>query len=465
MAKNQHQHNDSTEDANIGHIKHTESNGFENESEKTQERVEEEPQQIEIIETSLPVYEKTEHTEKVCVQKKVVEKSQEPSTRFVTRVGAIPIVHDSVSTVQALANKTFLGRFALTTATSTLDTVSKYTSSQPRYVQSYYETYVQPHLERADQLGCRSLDLIQTKFPVVVKPTADIAQAVAGPSLRAMDGVKDKLDSTLTSTFVSIAQPAQQAAKIANQRLTSVVDTVEFTLNHYLPTDPATSSQTRALEMDDNQAVRAYNVLNQATLRLSQHVSEQVRSTTAQLPRSRDEFARLAETSALVQSTTANIQLLNQTVRHSVTVYSQAAHERLPPAVAAKLIVLQSTTTERIQTLTQQVSLQLTQVVGFVKTQSHETPEWVRARMGSLVDIASQQLDTVRLELKRSDISSFEKAKHVAQGLQDQVLPVLQTIQSQLTRYKDQARQRAQDDLRSPLEYLGLHAPQVAQAN
>ncbi|KAI9008866.1 hypothetical protein CLU79DRAFT_711329 [Phycomyces nitens] len=382
--------------------------------------------------------------------------AQEPSTRFVTRVGAIPIVHDGVSTVHALANKTFLGRFALNKASSTLDTVSKYTSGQPPIVQSYYETYVQPHLERADQLGCRSLDLIQKKFPVVVKPTADIAEAVAGPSLRAMDGVKGKFDSTI----VSIAQPAQQAAKIANQRLSFVVDTVEGTINHYLP-----ATAQPALEIDDNQVVRAYNVLNQATLRLSQHVSDQVRSTTSQLPRSRDELARLAETSVLVQSTAANIQLLNQTVRHSVTVYSQAAHERLPPAVTAKLLVIQNTTSERIQTLTQQVSVQLTQVVGFVKTQSHETPEWVRARMGSLVDIASQQLDIVRLELKRSDISSFEKAKHVAQGLQDQVLPVLQTIQSQLTRYKDQARQRAQDDLRTPLEYLGLHAPQVAQAN
>ncbi|KAF1799979.1 hypothetical protein V8B55DRAFT_1543245 [Mucor lusitanicus] len=391
---------------------------------------------------------------------------EEKTGKFVSRVTSFPIVQESVSTVHAIANKTSLGRFALLTANSTLSTVSKYTNKQPTYVQSYYESYIQPHVEKADALGCRSLDLIQTKFPVVNQPTSEIVRAVTAPSYQIVDGVKVRIDA-------SIKQPANQVAKEANKRIGSVVDNVEAVLDRYLPPVAAAANAREAsAEKKDsneaqeiNQAVRAYYLLNDATARLSSRVTEQVKTSAAQIPRSRDDLARITETSALVQKTTANIQVLQETIVQSVSVYAQAAQKRLPPAVTERLTVLHASTNEKLANLTQQVSTQLSQLVVFVKVQSNETPEWLKNRVASLVEIANKQIDLVRTQFSRSDISSLDKAKNVAQALQNQVLPILQNVQAQLNHYSEIARQKASTDLKAPLEYLGLaHAPKLASA-
>ncbi|KAL9555984.1 hypothetical protein MBANPS3_002098 [Mucor bainieri] len=383
---------------------------------------------------------------------------EEKTGKFVSRVTSFPIVQESVSTVHAIANKTSLGRFALLTANSTLSTVSKYTNKQPTYVQTYYESYIQPHVEKADALGCRSLDLIQTKFPVVNQPTSEIVRAVTAPSYQIV-----RIDT-------SIKQPANQVAKEANKRIGSVVDNVEAVLDRYLPAANAREVSAEKKEesseaQEINQAVRAYYLLNDATARLSHRVTEQVKSSASQIPRSRDDLARITETSALVQKTTANIQVLQETIVQSVSVYAQAAQNRLPPAVTERLSVLHASTNEKLANLTQQVSTQLSQLVVFVKVQSNETPEWLKNRVASLVEIANKQIDLVRTQFSRSDISSLDKAKNVAQALQNQVLPILQNVQAQLNHYSEIARQKASTDLKAPLEYLGLaHAPKLASA-
>ncbi|KAI9276117.1 hypothetical protein BY458DRAFT_473001 [Sporodiniella umbellata] len=370
-------------------------------------------------------------------------------TRFISRVSSIPVVHDSLSTVHAMANKSTLGRFALSTASSTLNTMSKYTTSQPDYVQTYYESYIQPHIEKADAFGCRSLDLIETKFPAVTQPTEEIIKSVTAPSYHMVDGVKVRFDSNLK-------QPASQVAKEANKRFGSVVDNVEAVLNRYLP--PTAEKQEREINEETNQAVRAYAVLNDATFRLSQLIQEQVKTTASQIPRSPSDLARIAETSELIQRTTLNIQSLQE----SLALYTQ---QKLPPAVSERIQTLHDSTQERLQNLTQQVSSQIQQVIGYLKAQSNETPEWLKHRVSSLVDIANKQAEMVRKEYAREDVSSIDKARNVAQGFQSQVVPVFQVIQSQLNHYAELARERASHDLKAPFEYLGLaHAPKVAEA-
>lgn len=417
-----------------------------------QQKVQEQQEQIVLEEEVLS---DTTTVETTTEQQEIIVEDRS-GNKFVSRVTSIPIVQDGVSTVQAIANKTSLGRFALLTANSTYFTVSKYTSSQPKYVQSYYESYIQPHVEKADALGCRSLDLIQNKFPVVNQTASEIVRAVTAPSYQIVDGVKVKIDSSIT-------QPANQVAKEANKRFGNVVDNVEAVIQRYLPAaeEPKTNSDAREI----NQAVRAYYVLNDATFRLSQRVTEQVKTSAAQIPRTRGDIARITETSALVQKTTANIQLLQESLVQSITLYAQQAHQRLPPAVTERLQTLHATTNDRLQGLTQQVSTQLLQVIDFVKVQSGETPEWLKARVSSLVEIANKQIELVRTQYAREDINSLDKAKNVAQALQSQVLPILQLVQSQLNHYSEVARQRASSDLKLPLEYLGLaHVPKLATA-
>lgn len=420
------------------------------ETQKHSEEAKVEEQVVEHIVLEEEVLSDTTTVETTTEQQEIEQ--DKSGNKFVSRVTAIPIVQDGVSTVQAIANKTSLGRFALLTANSTFYTVSQY--SQPKYVQSYYQSYIQPHVEKADALGCRSLDLIQNKFPVVNQSTSEIVRAVTAPSYQIVDGVKVKIDSSIT-------QPANQVAKEANKRFGNVVDNVEAVIQRYLPAEEKNTSDAREI----NQAVRAYYVLNDATLRLSQRVTEQVKTSAAQIPRTRGDIARITETSALVQKTTANIQLLQETVVQSITLYAQQAHQRLPPAVTERIQILHASTNDRLQGLTQQVSTQLLQVIEFVKVQSGESPEWLKTRVSSLVDIANKQIELVRVQYAREDITSLDKAKNVAQALQSQVLPVLQLVQAQLNHYSEVARQRASTDLKAPLEYLGLaHVPKLASA-
>ncbi|KAI8367217.1 hypothetical protein EDC96DRAFT_507318 [Choanephora cucurbitarum] len=371
------------------------------------------------------------------------EEHQEKKTpgTFVSRVTSIPLVQDGVTTVQAIATKTSLGRFALSTANSTLSTVSRY---QPSYVQTYYQSYILPHVEKADEFGCRSLDMIQTRFPVVNQPTSEIVKTVTSPPYHIVDGVKVTLDH-------SLKQPATQVAHEANRRLGNVMDNVEAVLDHYLP-----KQENKREVQEFNQAVRAYYLLNDATLRLSQAVSEQVKTTAAQLPL-RDDLVRITSSQQLLERTTTHIQLIQENLTESVKLYAQAAQKRLPPTVNQKILEIQSITQERLQLMTQQVSTQLTQLTDYLKAQS--SPDWLKARAASLVDIANKQVELVRAQYSREDLSALEKAKHVAQGLQEQVLPILKNLQAQLNHYSEVAVQ----DLKTPFEYLGLtHTPKVA---
>ncbi|CAO3688377.1 unnamed protein product [Rhizopus stolonifer] len=350
-------------------------------------------------------------------------------TGFVSRVSSIPVVQDSLFTVQALANKTSLGRLALSTGSFTLTTMSKYTHSQPKYVQSYYESYIQPHMETVDAFGCRSLDLIETNFPVVTQPTEDIFKAVTVPSYQVVNDVKVKLDTTFT-------QPAHNVAKQANLRLGLVVNNVESVLNNYLPPP---SDVKRAQGKDENQALRVYALLNDLSHRLSLRIQEQVKP----IPRG---LAHLAENSVFIQRVTENIQSLESYGQH------------LPRFVIEHF----EGTQEKLQTLVGLVFTQTQQIVNYLRVQSTEVPDWLKSRVHSLVDIASRQVDLVLKEYERDDISPVNKTKNIARDLQSQVFPLLETISAQLDHYSQLTRQKVSYDLKTSFEYLGLtHAPKA----
>ncbi|KAI9276743.1 hypothetical protein BDA99DRAFT_493999 [Phascolomyces articulosus] len=339
---------------------------------------------------------------------------------FVNRVTSYPIVKDGFSTVKAYAGKSKVATFAIDKANTTLTTVSSY---QPKYVQSYYETYVQPHVQRADDLGCKSLDLIQTRFPVVNQPTADIVSAVKAPPRDIINNVRQR-----------VTTPTQAAARAANDRIGSVVDTFEQTLHYYLPAPTSNNGKPKSLNNNNkqtstnkeaNHAVRVYQLLNEASVSLSHLVIEKT-------PRSRQDLANLS----LVQTATTQLQFVQETLRQSITVYSEAAKNRLlPEAVTLRFHQLHGTLTD-----------QLNHWVGLVKTRT-ELPDWVKSRLQSLADTATAQYQFAKKEYARSDIATYDKAKNVTQNLQAQLLPLLQNVQSQVQVYADSVRQRAQKDL------------------
>ncbi|KAG0169104.1 hypothetical protein DFQ28_002290 [Apophysomyces sp. BC1034] len=375
------------------------------------------------------------------------EKAQrQPTSRFVSRVTSFPIIKDSVSTANALANRTRLGQLALSTANSTWSTLS---SHQPAAVQNYYEAYLRPHVQKVDDLGCQSLDVIQSKFPVIAEPTGDILNKVITPTYQIIDGVKVRVNTTINT----VTAPAYVVTRETNRRLGVVVDNVETVIERYLPSSEkktpsaaATGSQAHDDPESTNQAWRAYAVLTDVSARLSQRVSDQVR---AQWP--------IRDLPGLIQSTTESLQLLHETLRHSVVVYSRAAQERFAPDLPSRAQQLRTLARERLELLTQHVSSQLEQIQILVQAKSPQMPDWLKARLQSFIEITNDQLAFVKQEYARTDIPSYDKAKHVAQRLQDQILPSLQAIQSQIQKYT----KKAQNDFKWPLEYIGLSHAKV----
>ncbi|KAI8365751.1 hypothetical protein BD560DRAFT_401573 [Blakeslea trispora] len=336
------------------------------------------------------------------VDTKTKASSNNISSRFIGRVASIPLIKDSMSTAQNMANKTFIGRYALSTATSSYE----YALNNP-CVQTYYQQYLQPHAEKVDELGCSYLDIIEQKVPVIKKPTSEIIPYQA---------IKVKTDSALGH----VTQPAHVVIQSVNNRLAMAVDHFEGAVNTYLPS----TEDDKEASTESNQVKRAYHVLNKASRRV-------VTRSTAQIPKSREEMVRLAENNTTVRNIYEQLKIIQETIVQSTVVYRQAAEERLPTFVVARV----HATAEYVSQLMKSIQTHIE------KLNLAGTPAWAQERLSTLVEATQQQVDLVRKELVRTDISMADKFKHVANTLQNQVMPVLEDLSSQLLLLKEKVQQ------------------------
>lgn len=375
---------------------------------------------------------------------------------FVDRVASIPLVKDSVSTAQAIANKTSIGRFALSTANSTFNTVAQYaTSNQPKYLQSYYQTYLQPQIEKADAFGCRSLDTLQSKVPIINRPSSEIISTLTQPSYQIIDGVKVRIDNTIQT----VTHPAHVVVQNANKRLSTVVDNFEGVVDRYLPpssnghsNNATANGNAKQINKDkvasnDNQVKRVYDVLNEASYRLTVMVTDQVNRSTSGVPKSRQDISELA----LVKKLQENIKFVQDTLTQSVIVYSDAAKKRLPDSVASRARQANDFFTHVTTSIQQQVA----GLVEYIK--SPEAPEWLKQRLANAVKTVNEQLAYIKTEFARTDINYVAKVKGIAGNLQKQVLPLLENMNSQIKIYADILKEKAQNEMNAPLHYFGIN--------
>lgn len=293
--------------------------------------------------------------------------------------------------MKAYAERSPAATYALSKASATLNSVNSY---RPRYVQSYYETYIQPHVEKADQLGCKSLDLIQDRFPVVTQPTANVVDAV----------YPNRLISSIRST-------STVPVNVVHRRITTVLDSLETTLDKYLPPPPSTADEkTRNGEKaKTTEVARVHGLVNAFSTRVRVKLAEQ----------------------APLQTAVARLQFVQETLRHSITVYSQAIQQRLPEAVTARFHQLHSVLTSELSHLAAKLEL----------------PPNIKKRLRTLGDTAAEQYEFVKVEYARHDISSYDKVKSISNHLQTQLLPLLKNIESQIKQYTELVRDKAKQDL------------------
>ncbi|CEP10742.1 hypothetical protein [Parasitella parasitica] len=345
---------------------------------------------------------------------------------FVDRVASIPLVKDTVETAQGIANKTSIGRFALSTANSTFNKVAQYAANnQPKYLQTYYQTYLQPQIKKADAFGCRSLDTLQSKVPIINQSSSEIIKTLTQPPYQIIDGVKVKIDSTIQT----VTHPAHVVVRHANKTLSTAVDNLEGVVDKYLPPSSSSSNEHDKTTMNgdaakhtDNgnssQVKRVYGVWNEASHRLRTKVSDQVSRSTSGLPKSRQDLSQLA----LVQKLQENIKFIQDAMTESVKVYTEAAQKRLPVSITSRADQANALFLQ----VTRAIEKRIAVLAQFIR--SPQMPALLKQRLTVVIDKINQQLTSIKTEFARTDISSTAKLKGIIMELQRQVVPLLENI-------------------------------------
>ncbi|OAD70722.1 hypothetical protein PHYBLDRAFT_159441 [Phycomyces blakesleeanus NRRL 1555(-)] len=112
-----------------------------------------------------------------------------PTSTFWNRLGSIPVVQDTIHTLETKAGEIQLGRLVVDQAQATITRVQSLT--QP------FEPLYRPLLSTGESLGCMSLDALESRFPIIQKPTADLVQEIKETPSRVYSTIYLQVDDTV----------------------------------------------------------------------------------------------------------------------------------------------------------------------------------------------------------------------------------------------------------------------------
>ncbi|KAI8096738.1 uncharacterized protein BX664DRAFT_324725 [Halteromyces radiatus] len=322
---------------------------------------------------------------------------------FWSRVSAFPVVQDSLGKVQQIANQTSISRYALQQAENTFTKASEMATP-----------YTEQYIKKADALGCRSLDILEQRFPVVTQSTDELVQAVR------------QSPQQLVS---SVSTPV-------NKHMLTAAGNIETLVDKWLP---PTDNNTNEQQQDEQLALaRFYYLANNVKDRLHQRYQQQIEH----IPRSKEEVARLAETNQYLQDTVAHVKKINHQLQEWVTHSRQLAENRvqgLRDNIKGGLESTQAMTNQRIHDLTVELFNRLDVASEFLKDRSTKLPDFVQKNLEPLAGFAGHEYNIIRTEALKEDIAPLQKATNILQLSHDYIVPFLQSsvggIQDQLHYY------------------------------
>ncbi|KAF9359865.1 hypothetical protein BGX26_011242 [Mortierella sp. AD094] len=416
---------------------------------------------------------------KVSADSQISEKEEEPAQAgFIARVSSLPLIHDSVSTLHSIAKDNKYSRYALDTAGSAVDTVSKYTEG--------YQKTVQPITSKVDQIASKSLDILETTFPIVTKPTSEIVTQVKKPIVYVEESSKnaytqiqstidthvtapvktvasniastaattrDQITTAATSTANSIAttaattrdqittaatSTATSIATTVNTHATPLVDGLETVVNRYLPDTEV--EQTTANQ--SNQAARVVDLTRNVSLRVSRRVSVSV----APLTQSAQDLRKAAENNATLVKSKESIQALNvrlTTLLESIRLHAKELQENVQKVPGEA--------TQRVQTLSSNLLAEIDSLSAYLKEHSPKLPEYVQFRLEPLVGFVNDRYVVVKGEIIKPDVSAIQKARNILHLTTEETLPILQNaaqdVKESLLQYQSTLQENVQRGL------------------
>ncbi|KAF8930736.1 hypothetical protein BGZ47_000408 [Haplosporangium gracile] len=378
-----------------------------------------------------------------------------PTSGFIARVSSLPLIHDSVSTLHSYAKDNKYSRYALDTAGSAVETVSKYTEP--------YSTRLQPAISKVDQIATKSLDVFETTFPIVTKPTAEIVTKVKQPYVYVEESSKnaytqiqstidtrvtapvkavtnniattaastrDQITTVATSTRDQIATAATSTANnitaaatttataIAtrvNTHATPLVDGLETIVNRVLPADAEVEQSTTG---QSNQASRVVDLGRNVSLRVSRRVSVSV----APITQSAQDLRKAAENNTAVIKSKESIQALN--IRLNALIEAVRAHAI---ELQENVQKVPGEASQRVQTLSTSLLVEIDSLSVYLKEHSPKLPVYVQVRLEPLVGFVNDRYVTVKGEMVKPDVSALQKARNILQLTTEETLPILQS--------------------------------------
>ncbi|KAF9337402.1 hypothetical protein BGZ91_009480 [Linnemannia elongata] len=343
----------------------------------------------------------------------------------------------TTTTRNSYAKDNKYSRYALDTAGSAVETVSKYTEP--------YSTRLQPAISKVDQIATKSLDVFETTFPIVTKPTSEIVTQVKKPYVYVEESSKnaytqiqstidtrvtapvkavtnniattaastrdqittvatstrDQITTAATSTANNITAAATTTATAiatrVNTHATPLVDGLETIVNRVLPADAEVEQSTAG---QSNQASRVVDLGRNVSLRVSRRVSVSV----APIAQSAQDLRKAAENNATVIKSKESIQALN--IRLNALIEAVRAH-----AIELQENVQKVPTeaSQRVQTLSTSLLVEIDSLSVYLKEHSPKLPVYVQG------------------EMVKPDVSALQKARNILQLTTEETLPILQS--------------------------------------
>ncbi|KAI8099467.1 uncharacterized protein BX664DRAFT_321308 [Halteromyces radiatus] len=146
------------------------------------------------------------------------------STQFVTRVTSLPIIQEGISNTQAIASQFKLGRFFLGQTHSLIQHLTKvvHKTQDTQTYQHYFRSdgYLKRSLVTMDGWACSSLDMIETKVPLIQQSTATIIDTLVVQP-------RQKAQTQLDHTWKMVMQPWSKVALQINKHLDDVEQWME----------------------------------------------------------------------------------------------------------------------------------------------------------------------------------------------------------------------------------------------
>ncbi|KAJ1956104.1 hypothetical protein IWQ62_005380 [Dispira parvispora] len=347
------------------------------------------------------------------------------SPTFVHRLYQLPLVHDTLHQLYSAASAPDRSYSRLT------NPLCIYTGALLSKAQGLSEPYLerfQGPIHQVDTLGCRSLDLLETRFPILKRPTEDVFAL----GRQTYQVYKNTMCHTVSRPLSAVSTRAQAGVLTLANKADSVVDT-------WLP-DSATGESAGEVPSAEPSA-RVVEVTQKVRTRLTRRLSQHFPQAQPYLEHPVESVASLALASR------QNLVTVGDKLRDQLQTAKQ--YSQHPRQFQEKVYDL----SHRLLHEAEHVSVML---------QSHvnRLPTPVQGPVQQAIDFTSVRYQRIKDEVGKANVSAMDRASAVLR-ISTEGVPILDHVVDVLLNYTS----RPTSPRSSPVHQPATHSTEPVTAS